>query len=298
MVEDFDKILDQCIDRINRGESIADCLSDYPAYARSLKPLLESIYGIQKAYPFTPSPDAKRAARQKFYAALDRRSESAKRFPFSAIPRPVVWATVAAVVMAIIGILVIRPALDQPAMITIPEDGPVPGIPEDDSAPATPEDNIVPSSKGNFVFLISDEPNDIGDFESLNVTISEVGLQSTGDSQGWVDFTPEIMTVDLTQVQGEQSQEIWRGDVPEGVYSQVFIYVSKVEGQLKLTGETIDVKLPSSRLHISKPFEITNDMLTSFIFDITVMETGKSGRYILKPQISESGAHQEQKFSG
>ena len=293
MVEDFDKILDRCIDRINNGDSIANCLSDYPNYAKSLRPLLESIYGFQKAYSFTPSSDAKRAARQKFYAALDKTSESTKKTPFSAIPRPVVWATVAAVIMAIIGLLVIRPLINQPTMVTIPEDNSVPVSPEDDSVPTTPEDNIVPSSEGNFVFLISDEPNDIGDFVNLNVTISEVGLHATGSSAGWLEFVPETMTVDLTQVQGEQSQEIWRGDVPAGQYSQVFIYVIQVEGKLQSTGETTEVTLPSSKLHISKPFEVTNDTLTSFTFDITVIEAGKSGRYMLKPQISESGAQQE-----
>ena len=35
MTEDFDRILDECIDRINRGDSLADCLSDYPAYSDS-----------------------------------------------------------------------------------------------------------------------------------------------------------------------------------------------------------------------------------------------------------------------
>jgi len=291
MVDDFDKILDQCIDRINRGESITDCLSDYPNYAKILRPLLESIYGIQQVYSFTPSDDAKRTARQKFYAALDKRGVSSKKVPFSFIPKPLVWATVAAVVMTIIGILVIRPALNQPTMVNIPKDDSAPISPEENSIP-TPENNIVPGSEGNFVFLISDEPNDIGDFDSLNITISEVGLQSTGNSQGWVEFTPEIMTVDLTQVQGEQSQEIWRGDVPEGPYSQVFIYVSEVKGILE---STIEVKLPSSRLHISKPFEVADDLLTSFTFDITVIESGNRGKYILKPEISESGVLQERK---
>jgi len=77
--------------------------------------------------------------------------------------------------------------------------------------------------------------------------------------------------------------------------SQVFIYVNEVKGTLKSTGQTIDVKLPSNRLHISKPFEVTNDTLTNFTFDITVIEAGESGSYILKPEITESGVHQEQK---
>lgn len=270
MADDFDRILDECIDRINRGDSLADCLSDYPSYAERLRPLLQSMCGVQEVYTFTPSADAKRVARQKFHAALDKRQQMTPVSTFfKLISRPAVWATVTVLVLTIVGIWGIRPALNPPMLVSSPE--------------------------GNFAFLISDEPNDIGDFESLNVTISRVGLQAAGNSDDWIEFTPEINTVDLTHLQGKHSQEIWRGNVPAGQYSQVFIYVSEVKGKLKSTGQIIEVKLPSSKLHISNLFEVATDTVTSFTFDITVVATGNNGKYILKPQISESGAQQEQK---
>jgi len=269
MTEDFDRILDECIDRINRGDNLADCLSDYPAYSEKLKPLLQSMRDVQKAYAFTPSADTKRAARQKFHAVLRKRRQRTTVWSFfRAIPRPAIWVTVAVLVLAIAAVLVIQPVLN----------------------PQT----LIPSPDGNFAFLISDEPNDIGDFESLNVTISRVGLQAAGSLKR-LEFAPETKTVDLTRLQGEQSQEIWRGNVTAGQYSQVYIYVSEVTGKLESTGQIVDVKLPSSKLHISMPFEVTTDTVTSFTFDITVVATGNNGRYILKPQIGESGARQGQK---
>ncbi len=267
MADDFDRILDECIDRINRGDNLADCLSDYPAYAERLKPLLQSVHGVQEAYALTPSTDGKRMARQKFYAALDKRRQTTPVSAFLRLfSRPAVRATVAVLVVAIVAALLIWPVLN----------------------PAT----LPPNPEGNFAFLISDEPNDIGDFDNLNVTISRVGLQAAG-SKKWLEFTPEIKTVDLAQLQGEQSQEIWRGDVPAGQYSQVFIYVSEVKGNLKATGQTIDVKLPSSKLHISKQFQVADDTVTSYTFDITVVATGHNGKYILKPQVGESGVQQK-----
>lgn len=271
MAEDFDRILDECIDRINRGDNLADCLSDYPAYSEKLRPLLQSMHDVQKTYTFTPSADTKRAARQKFHAALDKQRQAAPVLSFfKVISRPAVWATVAVLVLAIVGALVIRPLFNPQTLVSSPE--------------------------GNFAFLISDAPNDIGDFESLNVTIYRVELQTVGSVKR-LEFTPEIRTVDLTQLQGKQSQEIWRGDVPAGQYSQVCIYVSAVKGKLESTGQTVDVKLPSNKLRISMPFEVTTDTVTSFTFDITVVATGNNGKYILKPQIGESGARQEQKPS-
>ena len=59
-------------------------------------------------------------------------------------------------------------------------------------------------------------------------------------------------------------------------------------------GEVITVKLPSNKLHLSVPFEVTESSVTNFVYDITVIAAGsaKGGRvkYILKPQISESGS--------
>jgi len=65
MTEDFDLILDECIDRISHGDSLANCLSDYPAYSEKLEPLLQSMYDVQEVYGSAPSADAKRAARHK-----------------------------------------------------------------------------------------------------------------------------------------------------------------------------------------------------------------------------------------
>ena len=264
MSEDFERILDECVDRINRGESPADCLSQYPEYADKLRPMLKSMHAVQKTYAFTPSPDEKRAAGQRFHAALDKRRQATPALSFlSAISRPAAVATVAVLVVALVATLVILPRV----------------IPE----------TLVPNTEGNFAFLISDEPNAIGDFESLNVTISRVVLRAAGSVKP-LEFTPETKTVDLTQLQGEDYQEIWRGDVPAGQYSHVVIYVSGVTGKLKSTRQSINVKLPSSKLQMSASFEVTTDTVTSFTFDITVVKTGNNGRYLLKPQISESGA--------
>ncbi len=74
----------------------------------------------------------------------------------------------------------------------------------------------------------------------------------------------------------------------------MFIYVDEVTGELVDTGEFITVKLPSNKLHLSVPFEVTESYVTSFVYDITVIAAGnsKAGRvkYILKPQILESGS--------
>jgi len=285
MTNDFDKIVDECIDRLNRGEGLEACLADYPRYVEQLEPLLRAMLQTRKAYSFVPSASAKRAARQRFNVALEKleqRRQEKKPLFTRVFAQPIAWATVAAMLLILVGgYFGLRP-LFYPV-------GPVLSPVEPLLSPVEP----VPNPEGNFVFLMSDDVNAIGDFDSLNVAVSKVGLLLGGESGQWVEFETEVKEVDLTLLQGDKAQEIWRGNVPEGQYSKVFIYVTDVRGVLKETGQTVEVKLPSQKLHISKSFQVTADTVTSFTYDLTVIATGspQSGiKYILKPQVDQSGA--------
>jgi hypothetical protein len=159
-----------------------------------------------------------------------------------------------------------------------------------------------PSAEGNFAFLISDEVNDIEDFEHLYVTISSIGVHQNGESGTWHVLNPEadpdgdgIDGIDLRPLVGPNAVAIWSGNIAVGDYDKVFIHVSDVKGIAVGAGEgeTAEVKLPSNKLHISKPFTISSDSAVNFVYDITVVQAGKSGKYILKPQIGESGANQD-----
>ena len=70
MADNFDRILDECIDRINRGEGMEACLADYPEYADQLESLLGTVMQTKVAYSFAPSASAKSAARQRFKRAV------------------------------------------------------------------------------------------------------------------------------------------------------------------------------------------------------------------------------------
>jgi hypothetical protein len=293
-MDKLDKILDECIDRLNRGESLAACLADYPEYLEQLAPLLAAMQTSQDAFPLASEADAKTRQRQRFQAALAaRRTNPAGRKPlWRRLP---VWAGALAtvVVVAIIALLGfgIFPSSDTPLVGTTPA---VTSSPAETPPGETPEVVVaLPDAGGNFVFLISDEVNAIADFSELNVTITGVTLNLTGDSAKSIEFTPSVATVNLVDLQGDLAREIWRGNIPDGEYSKVFIEVSEVTGVLKATGETVEVKLPSSKLQIAKSFMIGGGEVTSFVYDLTVIEAGNSGQYILKPQAGESGADQE-----
>ena len=272
--KDFDVVLDECVDRLNRGENIAACLADFPQHAAELGPLLKAMTGTKAAYSFTPSADAKRAARERFHAAMAKRGEPSFWQNFFAY-RFALTAAAAVVVVALAASLVLKTPVFQPPIPTITV--------------------AAPNAAGNFAFLVSDEVNAISDFTDVQVTIEKVGLLQGGDSSQWVEFIPEIKEFDLTRLPGDVTQELWRGDVPEGEYSKVVIYVTAVKGTLKASGEVLDIKLPSNKLQIAIPFHVKAGSATSFTYDLTVVKTGndRNSKYLLKPQIAESGASQK-----
>ncbi len=269
MSKDLDVLLDKCIDRMNAGESLEECLASYPEQAEELRPLLRAVCRARDACSPIPKATAKSVVRRRLDAALvnaERGLRKPQRRPAPLSGWTKVWATVSiALVLALMG-FGLNWAL-------------TPGV-----APVVAQDN--------FRLLLSDEENAIGDFESLEVTITSIGVQRGGESGGWevIALDPGVVR-DLTDLQGLNAQEIWSGELPEGQYTKVFIYIDNVSGIIN--GEPEEVKLPSGKLHISKPFAITaGELVVSFVYDVTVIEAGRSGQYILLPQANESGANQ------
>lgn len=59
MPENFDDILNKCLERVLRGESPEQCVKDYPQQEAELKPLLELALTVHKAALVEPRPEFK-----------------------------------------------------------------------------------------------------------------------------------------------------------------------------------------------------------------------------------------------
>ncbi|QCS40920.1 DUF4382 domain-containing protein [Natrinema versiforme] len=115
------------------------------------------------------------------------------------------------------------------------------------------------------------------------------GDKADGDGgDEWVEYDVDERTVDLTELKGANASMIDEFDLPAGDYEKVFIYVSDTEGVLN-DGSTTRVKLPSSKLQLNSKFTVGDGERVDFVYDIAPHKAGKSGKYILKPVISESG---------
>nr|QNO47066.1 hypothetical protein NBCJMJBN_00027 [Methanosarcinales archaeon ANME-2c ERB4] len=142
---------------------------------------------------------------------------------------------------------------------------------------------------GTFILQVTDQPSAIGDFDSLNVTVSEVGLHKAGNGTNetgeWMILEPSNNTFDLTKLQDGNVTTIINESIGAGKYTQVRLIVESTKGLVN--GTTINVVVPSETLKIVKPFTITENQTATFIFDINVVKAGK--KYNLVSVIGKSG---------
>lgn len=102
MSERFEHILNECIDRVLRGESVGQCLDRYPEYAVQLEPLLGVAIAVQRTSAVEPRAEFKAQARYQIESLLHAKRQKAapRRLPLvSWVPR---WAVVVAAVFLVI----------------------------------------------------------------------------------------------------------------------------------------------------------------------------------------------------
>jgi hypothetical protein len=163
--------------------------------------------------------------------------------------------------------------------------------PEPTVAIATPKDGDKAPEEmtGTFVLQVTDQPSAIGDFDSLNVTVSEVRLHKAGNETNetgeWMILEPSNQTFDLTKLQDGNVTTIINESIGTGKYTQVRLIVESANGLVN--GTMVNVTVPSDTLKIVKPFTITENQTATFIFDINVVKAGK--KYNLVPVIGKSG---------
>ena len=86
MPKKLENIFNDCLERMSQGESIENCLRDYPEAADELEPLLRTALDIKgRVLPVQPHPEFERQARARLqgaqiYAQQQKRTKSAWSF--------------------------------------------------------------------------------------------------------------------------------------------------------------------------------------------------------------------------
>lgn len=132
----------------------------------------------------------------------------------------------------------------------------------------------------------AEDSEETGD-EAVGEDEGNAEREDDGEAGGFSIVDLGGATVDLTEVVGDRAIGVFEDQLTAGRYTKIELYAADVGGIVD--GTSVDVKIPSGKLQIVKPFEVEAGGSVSFVFDITVVKKGNKAAYNLLPVISESG---------
>jgi len=159
------------------------------------------------------------------------------------------------------------------------------------TATATPANATMTPTPGNGTDAEDGNETEAGDedeAEREDEEDEEMDDEDESEDGRWVTREVNATSVDLSQLRGANATLLEQFDLPAGEYDAVRMEVSDVEGTLT-SGEDQRVKLPSNELKLNTEFTVENGSAVDFVYDVSVHKAGNSGKYILKPVVSESG---------
>lgn len=166
-------------------------------------------------------------------------------------------------------------------------------------------------STGTLATQVTDQPGDIGDFESCVVTITEIRARPSTDD-GATDtegtemeddaeddereesYDVDDAEADLVELQDGETELVAEQEVETGEYDYLKLIVSGVEATLSDGGDAEVTTPGEAPLKFDRSFEIRSDSRTVFTADFTPVKRGQAGGYILQPVADGTGVSYEE----
>lgn len=137
---------------------------------------------------------------------------------------------------------------------------------------------------GTLSTYVSDQPGDIGDFDTLLIQIDGIRVKP---EEGEVQRYDADAEVDLTELVGDASELVNEEDLETGAYEFLQLDAEATEATLS-DGGSATVDLPGDApLKFEQEFEIRGDQTTSFTADFTPVKQGQTDQYVLQPVADE-----------
>lgn len=175
-------------------------------------------------------------------------------------------------------------------------------------------------SSGTLATRVTDQPGDIGDFESCVVTITDIRVKpangddeddddeatatrtpadgtatdstatptetradDSDDDQGVESYDVDDAEADLVELQDGETELVAEQELETGEYRFLQLIVSDVDATLSGGGDASVSTPGNAPLTFNRSFEIRADTTTTFTADFTPVKQGATGNYILRP---------------
>ncbi|WP_336002307.1 DUF4382 domain-containing protein [Halorientalis halophila] len=164
---------------------------------------------------------------------------------------------------------------------------------------------------GTLATLVTDQPGDITDFETLVLRVSALrtvraGAEATDDGEAETatadagsateaaeadddggETTHELdepVEFDLRELVDGETDLLGETELETGTYAYLKLVVDEVVEATLTDGESAEVTTPGNApLKFNAEFDIRADETTTFVADFTPIKQGRTGRYQLKP---------------
>lgn len=138
----------------------------------------------------------------------------------------------------------------------------------------TPSDSDDAGPSGTLEIHLTDHREAIGDFARLDVEIDTVRLHPKRllslRRSDWLDLSPAVARVDLTQVTDKRTIAIWRGELPSGRFEALHLKLKSAGGELQASAETVPVADETRPIRL--PFDVRPHDVTRIVVDLVVLD--------------------------
>lgn len=282
MNREFDRVLDECLDRLGRGETVEECLAAHPNLAESLRPLLLSARELMAAGAAIPRPAAKIAGRERLLRERERLAEARPgRLSFfgQLLRRPSVWApAAAALIIAIaVGILALWPA-EEGAPVTAGSPSPSQSSPEPSGGPSP----TLLAQTGFLEIRVTDAP--ASEVSAVYLTVSGIAVHRSGNDGGWETVLSDPRTFELLHLRGIE-EILGKAELGAGRFTQVRLEV--LQAQAVIGGRAESAEISSREVKLVGAFEVKPQETTVLTLDFdaeqSLIVTGMGVRF--KPTV-------------
>lgn len=153
------------------------------------------------------------------------------------------------------------------------------------------------------VISLTDAP---GDYQEINIDIQavEVNVSADGSNSGWMTIATNAGVYNLLDLTNGLSVVLADVELPAGKISQIRLVLGD-NNTLLMDDNTYNLTTPSAQqsglklqLHTTLTADITYEVLLDFDGAQSVVESGNSGKYILKPVIRALAEAQDGAIKG
>ena len=133
---------------------------------------------------------------------------------------------------------------------------------------------LAAAGTGQLAVRVKDHREAIGDFKKLDIGIVGIRIkQSQGLKffrSGWLDLTPQLSQLDLTQYTGSRSALVFNANVPAGEFEGFELKLSRVQGVLK-SGQAAP-PLKNALGPVALRFTVTPGAATLIVLDLVILD--------------------------